>query len=185
MIDLRKTIEAKSDQLNADDLLGGPRILKITNVKAGSGEQPICIYYEGDNNKPWKPSKGMRRLLVAAWGPDGEAFIGRSVEVHNDLKVKWAGEEVGGIRILRMSDIKNTIVFALAISKGKKTSITIKPLEIPKDPTIEERRQKMIEAIKKEGILVTPEIEKSVSDCSTYEQLKQVYNSIKSNKTKG
>jgi len=38
MIDLSKTIEAKSDQLNADDLLGGPRILKITGIKAGSAE---------------------------------------------------------------------------------------------------------------------------------------------------
>ena len=132
MIDLSKTIEAKSDQLNADDLLGGPRVLKITGIKAGSAEQPVSISYEGDNGKPWKPSKGMRRVLVAAWGPDGSEYIGRYVEVHCDLTVKWAGESVGGIRILRMSDIKGAIVMALALSRGKKVPVTIRPLEAPK-----------------------------------------------------
>ena len=132
MIDLSKTIEAKSDQLNADDLLGGPRILKITSVKEGSAEQPIAIHYEGDKGKPWKPSKGMRRVLVAAWGRDGSEYPGRYVEVHCDLTVKWAGEAVGGVRITRLSDIKNTIVMALALSRGKKVPVTIRPLEAPK-----------------------------------------------------
>jgi hypothetical protein len=182
IIDLSTTIEAKSDQLNADDLLSGPRILKITKVvKKDSKEQPAWIYYEGDKGKPWKPNLGMRRLLITIWGADGAAYVGRSVEVFTEPKVKWSGEEVGGIRVSRLSNITNTIAFALTISRGKKTTIMIKPLEIQKEPTIEERRNKMVEAIKKEGILVTPEIEKSVSDCATYEQLKQVYNSIKLN----
>ena len=130
MLDLSKTIEAKSNQLNADDLLGGPRVLRITNIKAGPAEQPVSISYEGDNGKPWKPSKGMRRVLVAAWGPDGSEYIGRSVEVFCDTTVKWAGEAVGGIRISRMSDIKTAIVMPLALSRGKKVPVTIRPLEI-------------------------------------------------------
>lgn len=184
MIDLSKTIEAKSDQLNADDLLGGPRILKITNVKAGSAEQPVSIFYEGDNGKPWKPSKGMRRALVAAWGPDGSVYIGRTVEVYCDPTVKWAGEAVGGIRISRMSDISNAIVLSLALTRGKKVPVTIKPLAVTnkKTLTIEERQQKTIELIKKAEIEVTPEIEKAVTDCQTPEQLRVVYESLTVNK---
>ena len=175
MIDLSKTIEAKSDQLNADDLLGGPRIIRITAVKSGSSDQPIHISYEGDNGKPWKPSKGMRRVLVAAWGSDGEAYIGRSVEVYNDQSVKWAGAEVGGIRISRMSDIKNTIVLPLTLSRGKKTPVIIKPLEGKKELTIEERREKTIKLFKE----VTPEIEAAIMSCNTAEELKAVYEANK------
>lgn len=180
MIDLRKTIEAKSDQLNADDLLGGPRILKITKVKEGSAEQPIAISYEGDNGKPWKPSKGMRRVLVAAWGPDGEGYIGRQVEVYTDPTVKWAGSEVGGIRIFRLSDIKNTIVMPLAVAKGKKVPVTIKPLIInePKELPIEERKRKALGAVENKGIEITPEIEQAIAACENMEQLKAAYEKI-------
>jgi hypothetical protein len=169
MIDMK--IEAKSDQLNADDLLGGHRVLRITAIKAGSAEQPIIISYDGDQGKPWKPSKGMRRVLVAAWGNDGETYIGRSVEVYNDQSVKWAGAEVGGIRISRMSDIKNTIVLPLTLSRGKKTPVIIKPLEGKKELTIEERREKTLKLFKE----VTPEIDAAVMACNSAEELKAVY----------
>ena len=36
MIDVSKTIEPKSDQMNADDLIVGSRTIKITGVKIGS-----------------------------------------------------------------------------------------------------------------------------------------------------
>jgi hypothetical protein len=179
MIDVSKTIEAKSDQLNADDLLGGPRILKITAIKAGSADQPILISYEGDTGKPWKPSKGMRRVLVAAWGSDGDQYIGRSVEVYNDQSVKWAGAEVGGIRISRMSDIKNAIVLPLTLSRGKKTPVIIKPLEAKKELTIEDRRQKTLDLIQKSGIEITPELAESINACTTGEELKTIYESLK------
>lgn len=179
MIDLSKTIEAKSDQLNADDLLGGPRILKITAVKAGTGEQPVALSYEGDSGKPWKPSKGMRRVLVAAWGPDGSAYPGRSVEVHREATVKWAGEEVGGIRISRMSDIKTAIVIPLTLSRGKKSPVTIRPLDTAakKALTIEDRQKKTLDLIYNAGINITQEIEKAVFACGTPEELKAVFES--------
>ena len=64
-IDVSKTIAPKSDQLNADDLLGGARTIKITKItKAESPEQPINIFFEGDEGKPYKPCKSMRRVLV-------------------------------------------------------------------------------------------------------------------------
>ena len=179
MIDISKTIEAKSDQLNADDLLGGPRILKITAVKAGTGEQPVSLSYEGDNGKPWKPSKGMRRVLVAAWGADGEAYVGRSVEVYCEPAVKWAGEAVGGIRVARMSDIKNAIVMPLTLTRGKKTPVTIRPLDISvkKALTIEDRQKKTLDLIYNAGVNITKEIETAVFACVTPEQLKAVFES--------
>ena len=72
MTDLAKTIEPKSDQLNADDLIAGPRTIVITAVRAnaGSAEQPVSISFEGDDGKPYKPCKSMRRVMVHVWGPD-------------------------------------------------------------------------------------------------------------------
>lgn len=65
MTDLSQTIAPKSDQLNADDLIGGPRTIKVTRVSAmKEPDQPIAIYFEGDNGKPYKPGKSMRRVLV-------------------------------------------------------------------------------------------------------------------------
>lgn len=179
-IDLSKTIEAKSDQLNADDLLGGPRIIKITAVKAGSPDQPVIINYEGDNGKPWKPSKGMRRVLCAAWGVDGGEYVGRSVELYNEASVKWGGQDVGGIRISKLSNIKNPFVIPLTLSRGKKVPVIIRPLETKakKEISIEERREKTIELIAKSGVEVTDSIIESVSNCSAPEDLKAVFESL-------
>ncbi len=130
MVDLSKTILAKSDQLNADDLMSGPITITITNVTQGSGEdQPICIRYEGDNGKPWKPCKSMRRVLCALWGSDGSNYIGRRMTIFRDPSVKWAGMEVGGIRISHMSHIDKEERMALTASKGSKKGYIIKPLQ--------------------------------------------------------
>ncbi|QFP96667.1 hypothetical protein PP512_gp52 [Gordonia phage Denise] len=42
-MDLSETIAPKSDQLNAEDLLTGPRIVTVTEVRRGSAEQPVEI----------------------------------------------------------------------------------------------------------------------------------------------
>jgi len=64
--DFAKTIEAKSDQLNSDDLIAGPITVTITDVKINlnTDQQPVSISFTGDNGKPWKPSKSMRRALM-------------------------------------------------------------------------------------------------------------------------
>ena len=67
-MDLSKTIIPKSDQLNADDLIAGSKIIKIRDIKGGSDDaQPVNIYFYGDNNKPFKPCKSVRRILVQLW----------------------------------------------------------------------------------------------------------------------
>ena len=179
-IDLSKTIEAKSDQLNADDLLGGPKVIIITAVKAGSPDQPVIISYEGDNGKPWKPSKGMRRVLCAAWGVDGSEYIGRSVELYNEASVKWGGQDVGGIKISKLSNLKNPVVIPLTLSRGKKVPITIRPLEpkAKKEMTMEERQTKTIGMLEKAGFDVSEEMKQTFSECSTPEELKALYEAI-------
>jgi hypothetical protein len=127
MIDMNPTIVAKSDQLNADDLIGGDKVITITDVRQGSTvEQPVKIFYEG--GQPWLPCKTMRRVLVSAWGPDAAQYIGRSLQLYRDPSVKWAGKDVGGIRIRAMSDIKNPMVMALTVTRGAKKPFQVNVL---------------------------------------------------------
>lgn len=129
MNDMSAVIVPKSDQINADDLIAGPRTIRITEVDIRPGtEQPVSIYFDGDDGKPWKPCKSMSRVLVAAWGPDAKAYVGRSVTLYRDPKVKWGGMDVGGIRVSHLSHIEREMVMALTATKGKRAPHVVKPL---------------------------------------------------------
>ena len=129
MNDMASAIIPKSDQLNADDLLAGPITIKITGVTVKGGqEQPVSIHYEGDDGKPYKSCKSMNRVLVTAWGPDSSKYVGRSLTLYCDPKVKWGGMEVGGIRISHMSDIDSALTLALTVTRANKKPYTVKPL---------------------------------------------------------
>ena len=132
MIDLRGTIKPKSDQLNADDLIGGPVTIRITGVAVGEGEQPVAISFDGDGGKPFKPGKSMRRVLVNLWGPDGAAYIGRSLTIYRDEQVVFGGVEVGGIRISHMSHLQRETTMALTATKAKRKPFTVRPLVVEK-----------------------------------------------------
>lgn len=132
MIDLRGTIKPKSDQLNADDLIGGPITIRITAVAVGEGEQPVSISYEGDGGKPYKPGKSMRRVLVNLWGPDGAVYVGRSLTLYRDEEVVFGGVAVGGIRISHMSHLQRETTMALTATKAKRKPFTVRPLAIEK-----------------------------------------------------
>ena len=127
---LRDTVTPKSNQLNADDLISGPRTITITSVRRSDGDQPISIGYEGDNGRPYLPCKSMRRVMIHAWGDDGRVWVGKSMTVYNDPEVKWAGVKVGGIRISHLSDIGRTMDIALTATKGKRTPYQVKPLTV-------------------------------------------------------
>jgi len=127
--DMSQVIVPRSDQLNSDDLISGPRTIRITGVSIRPGtEQPVSIHFDGDNNKPWKTCKSMNRVLVHAWGPDATAYVGRSVTIYRDPDVKWGGMKVGGIRISHLSNIEREMVMALTETKGKRTPFIVKPL---------------------------------------------------------
>jgi len=95
MIDISKTVLPKSSQLNADDLIGGPRTITITGVKLVAEDQPVAISFEGDENRPYMPCKSMRRLMVKAWGSDGAKYAGRSLTLYLDESVRFGGAAVG------------------------------------------------------------------------------------------
>ncbi len=128
MVDLTKTIIAKSDQLNADDLIGRSLTVRVSGVSLLAGEQPVGISYEDDEGKPYKPCKSMRRVLVAVWGSDGNAYVGRSLTLFRDDKVVFGGAEVGGVRISHMSHIERPVTLSLTASKKSKKPFTVQPL---------------------------------------------------------
>lgn len=137
MIDMRATITPKSDQLNADDLIGGPRTIVVRGVKAdpASKEQPVSVYFEGDDNKPYKPCKGMRRVMVHIWGPDASQYTGRSMTLYLDKEVSFGGMKVGGIRISHMSHMDKAETMALTATRASRKPFTVQPLKVKQEQT--------------------------------------------------
>jgi hypothetical protein len=126
-MNLANTIIPKSDQWNADDLIGGPRTVTIEAVEAGSAEQPVNIYFVGDK-RAYRPSKSMRRVLVALWGSEGKTYVGQRVTLYRDPAIKFGGEAVGGIRISHASGITQAIIMALTEARGKRKPHRVEPL---------------------------------------------------------
>ena len=159
MTSLAPTILAKSDQLNADDLVGRTLDITITKVVAGTAEQPIKVEYENGNSKPYYPCKTMRRLLVHAWGDDGKSYVGRSLRLYRDPEVMFGGIKVGGIRISHMSHIKAGFNIALTARRGAKASHKIELLQAgnPLKKAGDEAAAKGIEAYTQWLATLTPE----------------------------
>lgn len=129
-LDVSRTIVAKSDQLNADDLISGPITVQVTNVTVVDGDQPVSVSITG-GHQPWKPCKTMRRVLVHGWGADAAAWIGRWLTLYRDPVVRFGSDQVGGIRVSAMSDIPRRIEVSLSATKGKKAKHTIDVLKPP------------------------------------------------------
>lgn len=140
MNDMMKTITPKSDQLNADDLVGGHTItIKInrTDVKE-SGEQKVTLGYEGDNGKPYKPGKAMSHVLIAVWGKSSKEYIGKYLTLYRDEKVKFGPDVTGGIRISHMSHIQDPRTVIIPVSRGIRKPFTVQPLIIDEPPPLED-----------------------------------------------
>jgi hypothetical protein len=155
MNDMSPVIVPKSDQLNADTLLAGPQTYTISEVQIRGGqEQPVSILLEG-TDLAFRPCKSMSRVLVQAWGPDANAYPGRSLTLYRDPSVKWGGLEVGGIRISHLSHIDGKLQMQLTATKGQRKPHVVMPLvmDAPKSDkatqTPEEWAAKHIEAIKR------------------------------------
>lgn len=127
-MDVSETILAKSDQVNAIDLIE-PVIVTVVEVKAGPADQPVHIITDVyGTDRPFKPSKTVRRDLVKAWGKEAQAWIGHRMEIYNEPTVMWAGKQVGGIRVSGLSDIPGPIQTAHTITRGKYKDVTIEVL---------------------------------------------------------
>ena len=124
--DLQRATQAKSDQLNSCDILGGSLVAKIVDVKSGSSEQPVIIVIDSWP-QPWKPSKTSLRVLCACWGNEPQNWIGRYAVLFCDETVKFGGEAIGGIRTSHLSHITGTKKVAVNTTRGKKGIQTIEP----------------------------------------------------------
>lgn len=142
MLDLTDSIAPRSDQMNSDDLMSGPRTFTIAEVRQGnSAEQPFdFILAEFPKGRPFKPSKTVRRILVMLWGKDASAYVGRRFTLYRDPNVRFGGQQVGGIRVSHMSHIDKAQKLALTETRGKKATHAIEPLpdDAPTSPQLDE-----------------------------------------------
>lgn len=140
MIDVSQTIIPKSDQLNAEDFISGPRVFTVIDVRVrDSAEQPVDVLFAG-GFRPWKPCKTTRRILILGWGADASAWIGKSIRLYRDPTVLWAGKPEGGIRIAAMSHLRAAIEERLSFAKGKRAPVRVEvltPSEIPPTDEVE------------------------------------------------
>lgn len=143
-MDMTASIEPKSDQLNAEDLLTGPRTFTIADVRAGSSEQPVNIHLVEFPGRPYRPSKTQRRVMVAAWGAQTEPYVGRRLTLYRDPEVTFGKDKVGGIKISHLSHIDKRFTIMLTATRGKRAPQVVEPLpdstpssEVTPDPLAE------------------------------------------------
>jgi hypothetical protein len=126
--DISYALKAKSDQLNAEDLLE-PIVVTVTGVELKrSKEQPVWVHYEGGEGRPFKPCKSMLRVLARVWGKNSGAWAGKSMRLFRDEGVKYGGVNVGGIRISHMSHVDIEVGIMLTASKEVRKLYHVKPL---------------------------------------------------------
>lgn len=140
-MDLTDSIAPTSDQLDAVDLLGGPRTFTIEKVSPGNAEQPVNIKL-AEFPRVWRPGKSMRRVLVACWGADASVYVGRKVRLYCDPDVRFGGQAVGGTRIESLSHIDKPKQIPLLITRGKSAIFVARPLvETTEDRVAEFKRE--------------------------------------------
>ena len=127
-MDIAATTAPRSDQQNFDDYVGGPKTVPVSEVTPGTTEQPVEIHLVEFPGRPYKPSKSMRRVLVAAWGSDSTPWPGRRLTLDGDPTVKFGGATVGGIKIRALSHIDKRLSLNLTVTKGKRAPHTVEPL---------------------------------------------------------
>lgn len=116
-MDISAALVAKSDMLNASDLTGAPIVATIADVRRGDAVKPVIIDLVGMDGRPWKPSKGMLRVLASQWGTESSVWVGRLVKLANNPEVIYAGAPVGGVEVVAMSHIPKAFTIPVRISQ--------------------------------------------------------------------
>lgn len=128
MIDISESLAAKSDQINAADL-AAPITVTVARVEYNpKADQPLTVHMT--EGKPWRPSKGMRRVLAQVWGKDASKWPGHAVTLYNDPEVVWAGKRAGGIRISAMTGITRRTEFPVKVNRTKVKIYTVNPIKV-------------------------------------------------------
>lgn len=129
-MDLTESIAPRSDQINADDLVGSPQTYTVREVVQGKAEQPFDFQLM-ETDRAYRPSKTMRRVIVAAWGSEASNYAGRRLTLYREPSIKFGGTVVGGIRISAMSHIDKPVEVMLQVTRGKREKFTVAPLAEP------------------------------------------------------
>lgn len=166
MLDLTDTVIPKSDQLNADDLLSGPRTFTIKEVRKLNGEQPVAIFLEEfPAGRPYKPCKSMLRVLIECWGHDGSVYPGRRLTLYRDARVRFGPDDVGGIRISHLSHIDKARGIILTVTRGKRATYPVKPLpndDVPAAAPVTEESVSQLASLREEWKMAAPERRKVI-----------------------
>lgn len=119
-MDISNALIAKSDQLNALDLSGAPIIATIKDARQPGGQgTPVFIDLAGMDGRPWKPSKGMLRVLATGWGKETDVWVGRHVKLVNNPEVVYAGKAIGGVEVAAMSHIDGPFTLPKRVNQQK------------------------------------------------------------------
>lgn len=161
---LRDTIIPKSDQLNADDLVGTTMTITVNGVSRGNAESPLIINYNNDGGRPFKPCKTMRKLLIVAWGENGNEWLGKSMTLYCDAAVKYGGKSVGGIRISHLSHINKRIEVNLTATRGKKQLYTVNILQATMYP--DDKFNSIFESVKAKILSNELTVQQVIAKCS-------------------
>lgn len=132
-MDITKTVEPRSDQLNYDDVAARDLTITVVEVKQGPPDQPVELHNAEYPGRPYKPGKSMRRVLIAAWGTEASAYVGRRIQLYGDPTIRFGKDAVGGIRIRALSHITEPLTVALTVTRGKRAPFTVQPLVIESD----------------------------------------------------
>lgn len=136
-MDILKTTEPKSDQQNYDDYQTAPKTVTVSEVKSGSKEQPVELHLAEFPGRPYKPGKSMRRVLVAAWGSEASAYVGRRLTLYGDPSIRFGKDAVGGIRISHLSHLNAPLTVPLTVTRGQRAPFTVHPLDAPDEGTVQ------------------------------------------------
>ncbi len=137
-IELQACAEARSDQIDADNLIGGITMdVTIKAVQRGpSNEQPLQLVLE-ETDKFYRPSKTFRRALIGCFGDEPANWVGQRIRLIRNPDTTFGGVKVGGIEVSHAS-IAAPIVLMLSTKRGKKSAVSIdvippiqKPVPMP------------------------------------------------------
>jgi len=73
-----------------------------------------------ETERAYRPSKSMRRVLVSAWGKEGERYTGHKLTLYRDPEVRFGGDKVGGIKISHLSHIEGPLSVMLTATRGSR-----------------------------------------------------------------
>ena len=128
-------VESRTDQINADDLVGRSETYTIAGIRPGVATTKYDIDLVETPGRCWRPPITMQKLLVIAWGDEAADWIGRRVTLYTDPTVSFGKDKVGGIRISHLSHITEPVQANLLVTRGKRKLLTVQPL-IEQAPTV-------------------------------------------------